>query len=527
MNRLALLARTGLAASPDGQLLGRFLRDRDEAAFAEIVRRYAPVVWGTCRRHLSNLGDAEDAFQAAFLVLVRRARRAADHPALGPWLYRVAVLTARNLARANRRRRPLAPLDHDIPAFDPAADRADARLDLDAALGTLSERQRAAVVLCHLQGLSRTEAAGRLGCAEGTLSATLAAALRKLRARLAGRDPLVILASAGLTVPAGLSAATARTAAVYTTSAVRAAGVSPAVAGLTEGVLRMYWAKKLAVAAGLMVAAAGVVVGIGPRLGAAGQDGVKTSPPAGTAKTGGEESGDDEIRRMTEELRKLEADEAANKKRQEELRQARVKAEVRRHEAQQAAVRKALAGKTAYWHVELTGDGWGASPVGGHAVRIEEFDAAGKSMGGYTASPDARLLKRVLAGGLADPAGPRKAVVRPQVGQVPAQVVNAVLQACKDAGLKDVIYVPVGTAYPPLFDERKLMTGLAGKAAADGPVTFDLSKFGEATMAVPAAIDGNEYSVPLPKKPPVEEVLIPLPKKPPVEEVLIPLPKKP
>ncbi|MBX9582006.1 MAG: sigma-70 family RNA polymerase sigma factor [Gemmataceae bacterium] len=497
MNRLAALARTGLAATDD-QLLARFLADRDEAAFAELVRRYAPVVWGTCRRLLPNSTDAEDAFQAAFLVLVRRARRAAVHPALGPWLYRVAVLTARNLARANRRRLPAAPLLHDIPAADPAAARADARLDLDAALGSLSDRQRSAVVLCHLQGLNRKEAADRLGCAEGTLSATLAAALKKLRARLAGRDPLAVLAAAGLTAPAGLSAATARMAAVYTTSALPTAGVSPAVAGLTEGVLRMFWVKKLALAAGLTAAAAGLTVGLGSGFGLARQDGAK-APPGGTTSVV-KDSDDIAIRRMTEELRKLEADEAANKKRQDELRQARTKAEVRRHEAQQAEVRRAV-GKTAYWQIELAGDGWGANPpgVGGHAVRIEEFDAAGKSMGGYTVSPDARLLKRVLAGGLADPQGPRQAVLRPQVGPVPAQVVNAVLQACKDAGLKDVIYVPVGTAYPPLFDEAKLVAGLAANAYGPGtwtgPVTLDLSKFGEKTMAVPTPIpDGKKFA---------------------------------
>ncbi|MBX9623367.1 MAG: hypothetical protein K2X82_06095, partial [Gemmataceae bacterium] len=376
-------------------------------------------------------------------------------------------------------------LPHDIPA--PAADPADARLDLDAALGGLSERQRAAVVLCHLQGLSRTEAAGRLGCAEGTLSATLAAALKKLRARLAGRDPLAVLA-AGLTVPAGLSAATARTAAVYTTSAVRAAGVSPAVAGLTEGVLRMVWVKKLTLAAGLAVAAAGVAVGVGGS-GLARQEGDK-APPADTAKAGEKGSGDDEVRRLTEELRKLEADEAANHKRQEELRQARVKAEVRRYEAQQAEVRKLLAGKAAYWQIELVGDGWSTPPpgVGGHAVRIEEFDAAGKPLGGYTVSPDARLLKRVLAGGLADPAGPRRAVLWPQVGQIPATTINAVLQACKEAGLKDVIYVPVGTAYPPLFDEPRLVARLTPAGGnPDSPAVLDLAKFGEGTMAVPSA----------------------------------------
>src|SRR5262245_45306586 len=154
MNRLLTLARGGLAVVPDGQLLERFLAARDEAAFAERVRRYGPVVWGTCWRVLRHTADAEDAFQAAFLVLVRRATLAAAHPALGPWLHRVAFLTARNLARTNRPRAFPAALDHEIPVPDDLA-RIDARLDLDAGLSALSDRQRAAVVLCHLQGLSR------------------------------------------------------------------------------------------------------------------------------------------------------------------------------------------------------------------------------------------------------------------------------------------------------------------------------------------------------------------------------------
>src|SRR5262245_501439 len=87
----------------DGDLLGGFLGGAAESDFAELVRRHGPMVWGVCRRVLPDPADAEDAFQATFLVLVRRARRLVGRPTLGPWLHRVAVWTARNTRRRNAR----------------------------------------------------------------------------------------------------------------------------------------------------------------------------------------------------------------------------------------------------------------------------------------------------------------------------------------------------------------------------------------------------------------------------------------
>ncbi|HEX4607182.1 MAG TPA: sigma-70 family RNA polymerase sigma factor [Urbifossiella sp.] len=235
-----LLHPTAADSRPDGELLAVFYQDRDETAFAELVRRHGPVVRSACRRVLPDPADADDAFQAAFLVLVRRgAKLDPTHP-LGPWLYRVAVLTARTLRRGNARRfvhleQPPA----DLPA--PAAP-TDLRLDLDAALLALPEKYRTPLVLCHLQGWSRRDAAERLGCREGTLSSLLARGLVKLKDRLRGYDPTAALAAGAVPVPLALAAATARAAVGVgrSAAAVRAAGE----------VVRGFWLARLTAAAG-------------------------------------------------------------------------------------------------------------------------------------------------------------------------------------------------------------------------------------------------------------------------------------
>src|SRR5688572_6258229 len=87
------------ASRTDGELLASFVTAGAEADFAELVRRHGPLVWGVCRRSLPDAADAEDAFQAVFLVLLRRASRLTASPTVGPWLHRVAVWTARNIRR--------------------------------------------------------------------------------------------------------------------------------------------------------------------------------------------------------------------------------------------------------------------------------------------------------------------------------------------------------------------------------------------------------------------------------------------
>jgi RNA polymerase sigma factor (sigma-70 family) len=301
MNRVLMILRGPLAdvaTATDQDLLDRFLTARDESAFAELVRRYGPVVWGACRRRLANVQDAEDAFQAAFLVLLRRAARLDGTAPLGPWLYKVAVMTASNVVRGNRRRAAITgPMEHEIPAT--GREPAD-HLDLDAALLALPERDRVPVVLCHLLGLSRREAAERLGCPEGTLSARLNRALRRLRARLGGAVP-VALGAGAVAVPAGLASATVRSAAIYSTSTSTAAGVSPAVVGLTDGVIRMFWMKKVVTAAVLAV----LVIGGALALGTLNRsDSVVAAEPNAGAKPPARE--EDELKRIEKQLADLQ-----------------------------------------------------------------------------------------------------------------------------------------------------------------------------------------------------------------------------
>ncbi len=240
----------------DRHLLDRFRLQRDEAAFTELVRRHGPLVWGVCRRTLSPT-DAEDALQATFLLLLRKLP-AGD--ALAPWLYRVAVLTARTARRAERRR--WLRVRVGLPADEPATPvRDDLRDAVDAALMGLSAGDRAAVVLCHLEGHTRAEAAKRLGVPEGTLSARLSRALAKLRL---GRDPAAVLAVAGAgLLPAGLEAAAVRAGILY----LAGGAVPPAVAIITRGVLAMGVLKSMTVAGLLLVAVAGTGVGVGLRAG--------------------------------------------------------------------------------------------------------------------------------------------------------------------------------------------------------------------------------------------------------------------
>src|SRR5262249_10113578 len=155
---------------PDAELVRRFAERRDESAFAALVRRHGAAVFGVCRRVLRHEQDAEDAFQAAFLVLARKAASVRRTGAVGNWLYGVAYNVARK-AKAARCRRELkereAAARQRLEVAGSAPD--DWREVLDAELYALPEKYRAPIVLCDLMGLTTAAAAAEIGCPAKTL----------------------------------------------------------------------------------------------------------------------------------------------------------------------------------------------------------------------------------------------------------------------------------------------------------------------------------------------------------------------
>jgi RNA polymerase sigma factor (sigma-70 family) len=198
-----------LPADTDAELLRRFALDRDDEAFAHLVMRYGRLVRAVCRRTVADADLADDAFQATFVVLARKAHALDGARPLGPWLYGVARNVATRARHMLDRRRKHETLTHTVPEPpNRATSLDDATAVLDEEIAALPVAQRDAVVLCELEGLSRTEAAKRLGIAEGTLSSRLAAARKRLAERLTARGVSPLAAVAVGSVPTALHAAT-------------------------------------------------------------------------------------------------------------------------------------------------------------------------------------------------------------------------------------------------------------------------------------------------------------------------------
>jgi RNA polymerase sigma factor (sigma-70 family) len=259
-------------AQPDGdttdeQLLQRFLTERDEASFALLVRRHGPMVLGVCRRVLGHLQDAEDAFQATFLVLARKAA-VVQHKAVASFLYAVAYRTALESRAIQLRRRVRERQVQNMPQPPVLPNEAqDWRPLLDRELQRLPEKYRRVLLLCYLEGRPRKEVARQLGLPEGTLSSRLDTARHMLAKRLgryglslaAGALAAALAEGASAALPMPLLASTAK-AAVRVAAGQMAALTTPAEV-LMHGVLKAMLMKKLTVA--LVVVLAGLLLGAG------------------------------------------------------------------------------------------------------------------------------------------------------------------------------------------------------------------------------------------------------------------------
>jgi RNA polymerase sigma factor (sigma-70 family) len=250
-------------SATDGQLLGRYVARRDDAAFAALVRRHGAMVLSVCRRILRHAQDAEDAFQAAFLILATKAARLGGRPAVAGWLHKVAYHAAlEGRARRSRREaleRRVEDMPHPITMPDESNDELLALLDRE--LARLPEKHRLPLVLCELEGRSRREAARQLGLAEGTLSSRLARGRKLLARRMAAHGAAV--GAAALTALLAGAARAACVPGVLVVSTVGAAsGAVPAgVAALAKGVMKAMFLSKLKCAAWILVVAA--LVGAG------------------------------------------------------------------------------------------------------------------------------------------------------------------------------------------------------------------------------------------------------------------------
>ncbi len=270
-----LASLDGDTSISDADLLDRFTAHRDEGAFSALVSRYGCLVLAVCRRVVGNEVEAEDAFQATFLVLALKASQITDPALLANWLHGVAYFTARNAKIARIRRQTREQKVIEMKRTDQETQRLgsfELSEVLDEELARLPAKLSQPIILCELQGLSRKDAAQRLNCPEGTLSSRLARARQHLLARLLERG--FTLSAGGLTVMLSQSAAEAAVTSSLLASTVRlntliasthgltAAGVPVQISSLATKALKMLFLSKLKLTSAALVLI-GVLAGAG------------------------------------------------------------------------------------------------------------------------------------------------------------------------------------------------------------------------------------------------------------------------
>jgi RNA polymerase sigma factor (sigma-70 family) len=257
----------------DEQLLERFVAGRDQAAFELLLWRHGPMVLGVCRRVLRDTQDAEDAFQATWLTFVKKAAAIVRREAVGSWLYQVAYRVALRARAGRAKRSSREQIDPDRLAAVPADESGEVgELGglIEEEVRRLPSRQRAAFVLCCLEGCTGEEAARELGCPPGTVSSRLTRARERLRHRLTrgGLAP----AAAALTgaaagearschLPAALADSTVKAVLLFSSGQAAGGALSAHAVTLAEGVLRAMLVTKLKIAAMVMLTVGALAAG--------------------------------------------------------------------------------------------------------------------------------------------------------------------------------------------------------------------------------------------------------------------------
>jgi RNA polymerase sigma factor (sigma-70 family) len=264
-----------MAGAPNEELLEQFVAQRDEAAFAALLRRHGPMVWGVCQRLLAHRQDAEDAFQATFLILARKAAAIGRRKLLANWLFGVARRAALNMRALRARRAHHEPSGGELPDVQATVETPwdDIRAVLDEELARLPAKYRLPLLLCGLEGMTHAEAGKYLGWPTGTVAGRLSRGRELLRARLLRRGvtapaavltavlaPDAVLAA----VPTQLVATSVHSAAALVKAGQSAAAVvSPTAAVLMRGVLLKIFLSRLLATSALIAVLALTLVGAG------------------------------------------------------------------------------------------------------------------------------------------------------------------------------------------------------------------------------------------------------------------------